>query len=347
MQVRKATLADYDDVMALDPDNTIYSGNDYIPATYKQYINDPDRQLLVGILDGKTVAFCMWTYIDNGATSVGMAARVHARLQGSGLWRQFGDIATEFLKSGINFASTQSVKEWHHLSKFKSLSQYFSVPHLLEVRYAQIHQFNPEPNTSTPSALSATWQQQATITRLLTDTESMAFLDNRDVQWQLFPNRRILCNVGLIPYRLMTSNFKTIVHDMHSIAATLVTSDDVTKQASPLSMSFANGLPVHNGYQTSVHYYAADAADGDVSDLVRHVMLHLHVAARRHTKQPLQLRILFSPRILASELGEALRMRVPGYECAVDSFRVAVLERSVDQSKPVRSTQTRRNAAKL
>ena len=46
---------DYQGVLDLDPNHTIYSGNDYIPAEYFRILNDPDRDITVYLLDGKIV----------------------------------------------------------------------------------------------------------------------------------------------------------------------------------------------------------------------------------------------------------------------------------------------------
>ena len=54
--VRQATADDYQGVLDLDPNNTIYSGNDYLPAEYFRILNDPDREITVYLLDGTIVS---------------------------------------------------------------------------------------------------------------------------------------------------------------------------------------------------------------------------------------------------------------------------------------------------
>ena len=56
MYIRPATLHDYEAVMALDPDNRILGGNDYMPHWYKRFVLDPNKDVKVVILDGKVVS---------------------------------------------------------------------------------------------------------------------------------------------------------------------------------------------------------------------------------------------------------------------------------------------------
>ena len=51
---RRATLADYDDVMNIN--ENVYEGADYLPARYYSFCQDPQRHMFVAEDDGKVVS---------------------------------------------------------------------------------------------------------------------------------------------------------------------------------------------------------------------------------------------------------------------------------------------------
>ena len=65
--VRKGTADDYEGVLDMDPNHTIYKGNDYLPAEYFRFLNDPDRTITVYLLDGKIVS--LTRFLVNGRNS--------------------------------------------------------------------------------------------------------------------------------------------------------------------------------------------------------------------------------------------------------------------------------------
>ena len=56
MTVRNATAEDYQAVLDLDPDGKIDLGNDYLPAEYFRFLQDPDRNMRVYLINGKIVS---------------------------------------------------------------------------------------------------------------------------------------------------------------------------------------------------------------------------------------------------------------------------------------------------
>ena len=54
LEFRLATHADYDDVMRINDD--VYTGMDYLPVMYHEYIDDPIRYPYVAVLDNEIVS---------------------------------------------------------------------------------------------------------------------------------------------------------------------------------------------------------------------------------------------------------------------------------------------------
>ena len=325
VEMRVATLDDYAAVLALDPNNTIYSGNDYIPAVYKSWINDPNRVATVGVLDGKIVAFRLAYYIDDGQTLLGMAARVDVNHRGTGAWRQIMHAFSphELRADVTRFAGISLVEQWHK-TKFKTspTTHMSRAARLLMTRMGQVRQFNPAAISGKNQVGALARSTDGAVCRSLSKAESLQALTNRENQWRLFPNKRIVCSIGLVSYRLLQSNFRRIIEENEVVATINSTGSECH------SLSFGCGLEVHNGFQYSVHYYGSHPAD-DVSDLVNHVMVHLQIAAKQQTKEPLQLRILFSPLMPRDDVTRALD-QVPGHEkCALEWLPLAVYERDL------------------
>ena len=69
MQFRDATADDYEAVVAMDPEHEIYNGNDYMPALYFRFLDDPDRTIRVCLVDGKIVSVhCIFSMYLNETT---------------------------------------------------------------------------------------------------------------------------------------------------------------------------------------------------------------------------------------------------------------------------------------
>ena len=56
VEMRDATAEDYDAILDLDREHKILDGNDYIPATFHKYLQDPDRKIQVFLRHGKIVS---------------------------------------------------------------------------------------------------------------------------------------------------------------------------------------------------------------------------------------------------------------------------------------------------
>ena len=57
--IRPATQEDKSGIFALDPNNEIYGGADYLPSSFDEFIQDEQRELNVACLNGKIVSFKM------------------------------------------------------------------------------------------------------------------------------------------------------------------------------------------------------------------------------------------------------------------------------------------------
>ena len=318
MYMRDATLDDYDQVLALDPHHTIYDGNDYLPAVYRSWLNDPNKRIKVCVSDSKIVALAASNVVDDGQTLVGMAARVHVNERNSRIWSQMRTIQPGNIPAtAARLAFISKLARWKY-NKFKA-DHMLTAPRFLMTRTSQIHQFSVNGTD-----YCAHKDDRTNSCRALTNDESRKLLSNRENQWRLFPNKHIVCSVGpLVPYRLMDSNFQRIVKENEVVATINSTGSEHH------SLSFGCGVKVHNGFLYSVHYYGSHPAD-DVSDLVNHVMVHLQIAAKQQTKQPLQLRIVFSPLMPHDDVTRALE-QVPGHEkCVLEPLSFAVYESDID-----------------
>ena len=56
--VRRATKDDKTAILALDPNNELYEGDDYVPANFDDFARDPDMDLKVICVDGTIVSNC-------------------------------------------------------------------------------------------------------------------------------------------------------------------------------------------------------------------------------------------------------------------------------------------------
>ena len=323
IQTRVATLEDYAAVMALDANNTIYSGNDYLPAVYKSWINDPNKRMLAGVLDGKIVAFGLRNLIDDGQTLLGMSARVDVNKRDTGIWRQMRSVteATSEPSSVVCMLSVQQLQQLQHRQRTRvDVTSDYRYRRLVMTRVRQMHQYNHVRIDS--GNLAAFARTDGAVCRALTKPEALQALTNRENQWRLFPNQRIVCSVGLVPYGLLESNFRRIVEENIIVASMNLAGNEC------VSLSLATAIQAHNGFLYTLHYYGSHPAN-DVSDLVRHVMVHLTIAAKQQTKQPLQLRIMFSPLMPCDDVMQALK-QVPGHEkCSMESTTLAVFELGV------------------
>ena len=127
----------------------------------------------------------------------------------------------------------------------------------------------------------------STTTRILSNSKARHWLSDADTQWRLFPNRHVICDIGVV-YRLMQENFDRILKRHLVVATEEVGANGVTVCC---TLSFGCSFEIPIGFQCSVSVYSD--RQRDVSDLQRHVSIHLANAALLQTKRPILLRVYF------------------------------------------------------
>ena len=108
----------------------------------------------------------------------------------------------------------------------------------------------------------------STTTRILSKSEARHWLSDADTQWRLFPNRHVICDVGIVVYRLVQENYDRILK-RHLVVATFNTEPNTTTVCH--SLSLGSGFKVHIGFLYQVYIYSDTPRD--VTDLERHVSI--------------------------------------------------------------------------
>ena len=88
----------------------------------------------------------------------------------------------------------------------------------------------------------------STTTRILSKSEARHWLSDADTQWQLFPNRHVICDVGIVVYRLVQENFDRILK-RHLVVATEELGANGTTVCGTLSFGCCFEIPI--GFQCS------------------------------------------------------------------------------------------------
>ncbi|KAE8620254.1 hypothetical protein XENTR_v10010167 [Xenopus tropicalis] len=83
IQVRPATARDYEQVMSIS--EGVYSGVDYLPVRYHEWLEDPQRRMFLAKFDGRVVGFESFVVVDAGVTAVLQGLRVSPRMRGRGV----------------------------------------------------------------------------------------------------------------------------------------------------------------------------------------------------------------------------------------------------------------------
>ena len=60
---RRATEADHDVILSLDPNHEIYEGENYLPSQLRRFLNDPDKTVLLGLREDSVVSAVLTAYL--------------------------------------------------------------------------------------------------------------------------------------------------------------------------------------------------------------------------------------------------------------------------------------------
>ncbi|OCT59437.1 probable N-acetyltransferase 16 [Xenopus laevis] len=97
IQVLPATACDYEEVMSIS--EGVYSGVDYLPARYHEWLEDPQREMFLARLDGRVVGFESYVLVDAGVTAVFQGLRVASWKRSSGVAGIIQRICIDHLQS--------------------------------------------------------------------------------------------------------------------------------------------------------------------------------------------------------------------------------------------------------
>ncbi|KAK3577191.1 hypothetical protein CHS0354_037531 [Potamilus streckersoni] len=100
MDIRKATTADKDAVLALN--KNVYGGLDYLPSYYDEFLKNPIAMPFVITLDGKIIGYLCALVVDNGETVVHRAGRIDPKFQGKGYYKVLSQHVTEKVMERYN-----------------------------------------------------------------------------------------------------------------------------------------------------------------------------------------------------------------------------------------------------
>ncbi|XP_063787008.1 histidine N-acetyltransferase-like [Pseudophryne corroboree] len=75
-----ATAEDYEELMAISVG--IYNGTDYLPCSYHEWLEDPQRRMFVAKCEGKVVGFQTFLLVDGGVTAVMEGLRIAPWMRG-------------------------------------------------------------------------------------------------------------------------------------------------------------------------------------------------------------------------------------------------------------------------
>ena len=93
--VRKASLDDYDDVMAITKNATIYDGHDYLSLEFNEIITHHEGYIL--IVENQVIGFMAVIMTDGGTSFNTKAGRIREDFQNRGLYKFLTDTATELV----------------------------------------------------------------------------------------------------------------------------------------------------------------------------------------------------------------------------------------------------------
>jgi GNAT superfamily N-acetyltransferase len=97
--IRLADKADLPDILEMS--KGIYGNNDYFPGEFLNYLNDPNRRILIADKDGKAVGLQVVHIIDEGKTAITQALRVDIKYRRQGIGKRLIEECRNYVKENF------------------------------------------------------------------------------------------------------------------------------------------------------------------------------------------------------------------------------------------------------
>jgi GNAT superfamily N-acetyltransferase len=97
--IRLADKADLPDILEMS--KGIYGGHDYFPGEFINYLNDPNRRILIADKDGKAVGLQVVHIIDEGETAIAQSLRVHLEYRRQGIGKRLIEECRIYVKENF------------------------------------------------------------------------------------------------------------------------------------------------------------------------------------------------------------------------------------------------------
>lgn len=254
---RRSLPDDYQKILEI---GNIYYGLDYIPGSYHDYLNSPDRFCYVGEVNGKVVTFCVLYDIDNGEGVIFQAGRTHPDYHHQGL---------------NNYALMYGVREVE--KKFPKISRvYGTSPHsdviskatalktLVMTNYGVALKITPDMFTSklTEAFLNnKVYEMKAEDISKLSLKNALKVLNNKENQARFFPTGYFVS--AWEPFKVLESNFDVVFRESHVYA-------DISRGVVCPSVSFGMLRNVPIGIRYDIDINGPD----DTNMLLGHLLKH-------------------------------------------------------------------------
>ena len=96
ISIRKAVATDFDAVLEMS--EGIYSGHDYFPCVFHQWLAKPNRTIFVAQYGDKLVGLRAIHIVDEGKTFISQGLRIHPRFRGLGLSSRLIEAVHSFIR---------------------------------------------------------------------------------------------------------------------------------------------------------------------------------------------------------------------------------------------------------
>ncbi|XP_028407504.1 histidine N-acetyltransferase-like [Dendronephthya gigantea] len=97
--IRLANEADLPAVLEMS--EGIYDGHDYFASEFRNYLNDPNRRILIAVMDDKAVGLQVMHVIDEGETAIAHSLRVNCKYRCQGIGKRLIQECRNYVKANF------------------------------------------------------------------------------------------------------------------------------------------------------------------------------------------------------------------------------------------------------
>ncbi|XP_060068498.1 probable N-acetyltransferase 16 [Ylistrum balloti] len=260
LHFRQVTSNDYKEVVAIR--RGIYYGLDYLADRFHSMLETHEGYVA---MDGdKMVGFAFVTTIDDGATSLVRAARVHEGYEGKGIYRSLSDYIRQIDLSNRDIKRSAVVL---HLDA--------EADRLIKKGAVLVGRRNVRVFLGTASLILPCIKGVLENHPLNRDAMARIFHSTKLCSI-LFPCDRIVCN--WVAYRLLPSNIEHFDSKNHNVLATSVDPENVS--GNPL-LSVGMTFNCEEGYALCIDFHG-DIGEGSM--VREHVEKHMKMSMGQQTK---------------------------------------------------------------